>query len=142
MTLDTKAATWLARKPAFLWLPRLMLAAMFVESGVDKLLHWQAYVTEAAAHGIPLASLSLSLAAIVEIIGSAALISGVFVTPALIALALYSLTVSFFYFDFWNMVEPASIMARKAFLKNLAVAGGLLSWWALTLGNRHPEIRA
>ncbi|WP_298327938.1 DoxX family protein [Asticcacaulis sp.] len=142
MTLDTKAAVWLAQKPALLWLPRLMLAAIFVESGVDKLWHWPAYVQDAAAHGIPLAPLSLALAVSVEILGSAALLAGVCLTPALLALAVYTLIVNFFYFDFWAMVEPASLMARKEFLKNIAVAGGLLGWWTLTLRTRIGEAKA
>lgn len=142
MTLDTKTALWLVQKPVLLWLPRLMLAAMYVESGVDKLLHWTAYVNEAAAHGIPLAPLSLALAVSVEILGSAALLAGVCLTPALLALAVYTLIVNFFYFDFWAMAEPASLMARKAFLKNIAVAGGLLSWLALTLHTRISEAKS
>lgn len=142
MTLDTKTALWLAQKPVLLWLPRLMLAAMYVESGVDKLLHWAAYVNEVAAHGIPLAPLSLALAVSVEILGSAALLAGVWLTPALLALAVYTLIVNFFYFDFWAMVDPASLMARKEFLKNIAVAGGLLSWLALTLHTRIREAKA
>ncbi|ADU12236.1 DoxX family protein [Asticcacaulis excentricus] len=142
MTFDTKAALCLAQKPVLLWLPRLMLAAMFIESGVDKLWHWTTYLQDAAAHGIPLAPLSLALAVSVEILGSAALLAGVCLTPALLALAVYTLSVNFFYFDFWAMVEPASLMARKEFLKNIAVAGGLLSGFALTLRTHKREAKA
>ena len=37
-----------------------------------------------------------------------------------------ALVVSFVYFDFWNLGGKDAVMARKAFLKNIAVASGIL----------------
>jgi putative oxidoreductase len=105
---------------------RLLLSLMFIESCADKILHWDFYLAETAAKNIPFPMLALSSAALVEFLGSVALITGVGIRLGALALAGYTVIVSFFYFDFWNQADPAAIMARKEFLKNLAVAGGLL----------------
>lgn len=111
-----------------LWFVRIPIAAMFMESGLDKLLDLQTSITDVASHGVPFPQLATCAAALIEMVGSAALLSGVAMTPALIALAGYTLVVNVFYFDFWAQPMPQAIMARKEFLKNLAVAGGLLAY--------------
>ncbi|MGA9658536.1 MAG: DoxX family protein [Asticcacaulis sp.] len=111
-----------------LWLVRLLMAAMFLESAIDKILHWTRYVSEVNAHHIPFPEIALFMAASVELAGSAALLTGFALAPALLALAAYTLIINIFYFDFWNLPLPDAIMARKEFLKNLAVAGGLLAY--------------
>ncbi len=120
------------------WLIRVLLALMFLESAIDKTLNWSHYTAEVAAHHVPFAGVALFCAGAVELIGSAALLFGFALAPALLALAAYTLTVNFIYFDFWAMPMPDAIMARKEFLKNLAVAGGLLAYMfdALNLRRR------
>jgi hypothetical protein len=46
--------------------------------------------------------------------------------------------VSFFYFDFWNQIDVAAVMARKEFLKNIAVVGGLLV--VMAINNRCAKV--
>ena len=111
-----------------LWGVRILLAAMYVESCVDKILNWTTYLAEVRAHHIPWGTLSLALAALTEAAGAIALLTGFGLIPALVVLALYTVTINFFYFDFWNQPMPAAVMARKEFLKNFAVAGGILSY--------------
>ena len=121
-----------------LWLVRVLMAAMFLESAVDKMFNWSHYTTEVAAHHIPFPAFALVCATTVELAGSAALLFGVALAPALLALAAYTLIINFFYFDFWALPLPDAVGARKEFLKNLAVAGGLLAYMfdALTLRRR------
>ena len=105
---------------------RILLAVMFIESCVDKFLHWDFYVQETAAKHIPFPSIALALAAITEFAGSISLLTGMGIFYAAFALAGYIFVVNFFYFDFWNQIDTPAIMARKEFLKNLAVIGGLM----------------
>lgn len=105
---------------------RLLIAAMFVESCIDKALHWAGYTAQVVAVGMPLPTLSLAAAAATECLGSIALISGKCLQVGSLILAVYVCATGFVFFDFWNLQGPASVAARKEFLKGLAVAGGLL----------------
>lgn len=104
---------------------RLLVCLMFLESGIDKALHWQTYLAETTAKGIPLPALALAAALATELLGSIALITDIGLRFAAAALAAYIFAVNFFYFDFWNQEGIAAIMARKEFLKDLAVVGAL-----------------
>ena len=126
-----RALAWLEGLKGAPWPLRLLIAAMFLESGVDKVINRATYLADVAAHHIPLPAVSLTLVTLVELAGGVAGLFGVAVVPALIALGLYTLVVNLVYFDFWAQAMPGAVMARKEFLKNLAVVGGL--WiWALT----------
>lgn len=112
---------------SYTWLViRLLMAAMFIESFVDKLLHWNRYAAETASLGIPLPAVALGLAVATEIFGSIALISGKWIGLGALALAGYVFVLGFFYFDFWNKEGIDALMARKEFLKDFAVVAGLL----------------
>ncbi len=127
-----RALRWLDGLDRTPWPLRLLIAAMFLESGIDKLINRSTYLADVAQHHIPLPAVSLTLVTAVELAGGAAVLCGVAVVPALVALGLYTLVVNFIYFDFWAQPMPGAIMARKECLKNLAVVGGL--WiWALTV---------
>ena len=108
-------------------LARFLLALMFVESAIDKLLHWDKYRAEIVTRGMPLATLCLSAAALVETVGAVSLLSGRAMEICILALIAYVLGVSFIYFDFWRHAGDEASMLRKEFIKNLAVAGGLLA---------------
>lgn len=110
---------------------RILLSLMFIDSCADKLMHWDFYVGETAAKHIPLPPFALSLAALAEFLGSVALITGIGIRFGTFALAGYTFIVNFYYFDFWNQVDVAAIMARKEFLKNIAVVAGLLVFTAI-----------
>lgn len=126
-----RAQAWLDGLERAPWPLRLLIAAMFLESGIDKVVNRSTYLADVAAHHIPLPAVSLTLVTLVELAGGIAVLFGVAVVPALVALGLYTLVVNFFYFDFWAQPMPGAVMTRKEFLKNLAVIGGL--WiWALT----------
>ncbi len=105
---------------------RLLMASMFVESYIDKLIHWNGYLEETMTKGIPFPAVGLSMAVATEVLGSAALISGIYLRIGAFILAGYVFVLGFFYFDFWNLEGVAAVMARKEFLKDFAVIAGLL----------------
>lgn len=113
---------------------RFLMALMFIESIVDKLIHWDFYVSETATKGIPLAAIALGLAVATEIFGSIALLTGKFIRLGAFLLAGYVFVLGFFYFDFWNLEGTNAIMARKEFLKDLAVIAGLFLFVVMGAG--------
>ncbi len=110
-----------------LWIVRIAIALMFIESAVDKVLHWGHYLVETVTVGIPMPVVALGAAVLIEICGSLALLTGILVLPFLSALAFYTAAVNVFYFDFWTMTGPDAAMALKNFLKNIAVSGGIIA---------------
>ena len=105
---------------------RLLLSAMFVESFIDKMLNWHMYMQQVADKGIPFPAAGLAIAAAVECFGSLTLITGRFMWAGAFVLAAYTFALGFIYFDFWHMDGLAAVLARKQFLKDFSVIGGLL----------------
>jgi len=108
---------------------RLLLAAIFVLSGVNKLFapgQTQAYI---AAAGLPAPFLAYIVALVVEIGGGALLVIGYQARYAALALALFSVVAAF---GFHNNFADQNQMIH--FLKNLALAGGLLQVFAFGAG--------
>lgn len=137
--IDLKTDRLIERFDPRLWFIRLLISAMFLESGFDKLFNWSRYEIEVASHHIPWPAAALLAAMLTEFFGSAALLTGVALAPALLALALYTLIINAVYFDFWNQTGLAAVVSRKEFLKNLAVAGGLLAYLVDALRDRFPS---
>ncbi len=114
---------------AWAWLLiRMLMAVMFIESAIDKSLHWHFYLQETTQQGIPFPALALAMAIAVEVLGSIALLTRFQLPLAALMLAGYVFVLNFFYFDFWNLSGQEAIGLRKEFLKNLAVVAGLLAF--------------
>ncbi len=74
-----------------------------------------------------------------ETLTTVALASGWAYVPALSAAAAYTLCVNVFYFHFWSMPMPDAVGARKEFLKDLAVVGGLFALIRIQLLGRSSQ---
>lgn len=118
MTTATTAPT---APDALVLAGRIMLAAIFLLSGISKLTdpaHTAAYIASA---GLPLPTLGAWGAGLLELGGSLALISGYQARPAALALALFSLVAAI---GFHSQLADQNQMIH--FMKNVAIAGGLL----------------
>ncbi len=122
----SKATDW---QPWLAIAGRVLLAAIFIISGVSKLGDPAGTAAYIASVGIP-APLAVAWGAIaLELLGGAALIAGYRVRIAALALALFSLAAALlFHIDFADQMQ--SIM----FMKNIAIAGGLLQVMAFGAG--------
>jgi putative oxidoreductase len=100
---------------------RLLIAAIFLISGIGKIAEptgTMAYITSA---GLPLPQVALAVAVLVEVVGSVLLILGYKVRLVAAALAFFTLASAFsFHFDLADQNQFIH------FMKNLALAGGLL----------------
>lgn len=115
---------------ALLALPaRLLIAAIFVFSGVGKLVAPGGTIGYIASAGLPAPTLGYAVALLVELVGGLLLIVGYRTRAVAAALALFTLaTAVVFHADFADQQQ------RVQFLKNLAIAGGLLHIVALGAG--------
>lgn len=120
---------------------RLLMAAMFIESFIDKLWHWHSYLSQVQEKGVPFPFAALACAAAVEILGSVSLVLGLFVAEGALLLAAYVFALGFVYFNFWSLSGAAAIATRKDFLKDLAVIAGLLLMALTDLSHREPNER-
>lgn len=100
---------------------RVLLAAIFVISGIGKLADPSGTAAYIASTGMPAPQLGVWLAIAVELLGGLALIFGFRVRLVAALLAGFSLvTAAFFHADFADQNQTIH------FLKNLGLAGGLL----------------
>ncbi|MBA4160708.1 MAG: LysR family transcriptional regulator [Novosphingobium sp.] len=102
-------------------LARVLLAAIFLLSGVAKLADPAGTAAYVASAGLPAPQLAAWGAALLETLGGLALLSGYRACSAALALASFSVVAALL---FHNQLADQNQMIH--FLKNLAIAGGLL----------------
>ena len=105
---------------------RVLLALVFLLSGIGKLRGFDGTMAYISSVGLPLAGVLAALALALEIVAGVALILGYRTRWAALALAAFTLVAAFLFHNFWSMPEEAQVMQQIMFLKNLAIAGGLL----------------
>jgi putative oxidoreductase len=106
---------------------RLLLATIFLDSGISKFGSLDAIAAALAGKGLPLPWLGAIGATGLEVVAAAALIAGVLVAPAALALAAFTLLAGALFHGFWTVEGAGRFGERIHFLKNLAIVGGLLA---------------
>ena len=101
---------------------RILLAFIFILSGVQKFFGLEGTAGYISSVGLPFATLLAVGAAIVETFGGLAILVGFRTREAAWVLAAFTLVAGFlFHFD------PADQMQMISFMKNIAIAGGFLA---------------
>jgi putative oxidoreductase len=108
---------------------RVCISAIFLISGAEKLLAPAATVAEIRAVGLPLPELGLVLAVSIELLCGAALLAGFRVQWSASVLAIFTVLTAIFFHS--ALADPNQF---THFLKNIAIAGGLLH--VIVLGRR------
>lgn len=106
---------------------RLLMVALFLPAGIGKLTGFAGTVGYISSAGLPLPTVAAALAAIVEIVGSLALLAGFGTRIAALVLAAFTLVASFFFHNYWGVPADQAFMQQLLFFKNIAVVGGLLA---------------
>ena len=107
-------------------LARILLAFIFVRSGIGKLGAIDATVANMTSHGIPLPDVLVWGAVALEIGGGLLLITGLFARCAALALALYTLALALIFHAYW-LAPAAELRAQQtSFFSHLAIIGGML----------------
>ncbi|MDQ1921332.1 DoxX family protein [Massilia pseudoviolaceinigra] len=116
---------------------RVLLAAIFIFSGIGKILAPAATIGYIEAMGLPLASVGLVVAIAVELVGGLMLALGVKTRLAAFGLALFSIVTGLV---FHHAIGDQNQLIHL--LKNLAMAGGLLQVAAFGAGAYGLESKA
>ena len=106
---------------------RILLALMFLIAGIGKIGDgFAGTVGYISSVGLPMPQLAAIGAIIVEIVASLALIIGWKTRWAALALAIFTVAAALLFHNYWAMPANQQMMQQIIFMKNLAVAGGLL----------------
>ena len=103
---------------------RIVIGAYFVLSGVDKLMNIPGTAGAIESVGLPAGVLLGVFAAILEVGAGGALVAGYYTKYAALALAAFVLVVSFLFHS--PGVWTDNPIQQILFMKNMAIAGGLL----------------
>lgn len=100
---------------------RVLIAAIFILSGLSKLAAPAATMAYIASVGLPLPVVALAGAVLIEVVGGLVLISGYRLRTVAAVLAVFSLVTALFFHN--NFADQNQFIH---FFKNVAMAGGLL----------------
>jgi transmembrane protein len=114
--LDARVTTWLAR---------LCLTLPYWWSGVDKLLHPHAALSEIQGLGLPPSWILYGLLLIVQLGGSLAIIFNRYAWLGAGALGVFTAIVTYIAHAFWKLEGPARFGEMNDFMEHIALIAGL-----------------
>lgn len=115
---------------------RLMMAAIFIMSGIGKIAAPAATIGYISAMGLPFPELGLAGAIGIEVVGGLLLVLGLYTRPVALALAAFSIATGLI---FHSAIADQNQMIHL--LKNFAMAGGLLQIAAFGAGSLSLDAR-
>ena len=108
---------------------RILLALIFLLSGIDKFVHYAPTLGYMTKVGLPFPEVLLIASGIIEIVAALAIIAGWNARWAAAALVLWMIPVT------WVFHNPSGGQEQMAhFMKNVSIMGGLLVLWAMGPG--------
>jgi len=118
------------RDEAIVLLGRLALGAIFVKSGLQKLLGLTAFAASLAQRGVPASSTWAVIGATVEFVGGLLIVSGLRTREASLLMILFVIVATGISHRFWEYAEAARRTQESQFFKNLSIIGGFLMLFA------------
>ena len=122
---DTGAEVHSAPRPGTMLVGRILIAAIFIMSGVAKLTNTEGTVGYMAAQGIPEPGTLAIIAGLAEVAGGLAILFGFLARIGAIGLLVFLSITTLVFHDFWTMTGEEQKTQMIQFMKNLAVMGGL-----------------
>lgn len=104
---------------------RVLLALIFLASGLSKIPGWDATATYMASKGIPWVPVFLFPAIFIEVIGGLCLCFGFRARKVAAILLIYLIPVTLLMHNFWGYQGMERQTQLINFMKNLAIMGGL-----------------
>lgn len=105
---------------------RALLAAVFLYSGFDKLLHWRAGIKEVADLSLPWPSLFATGTIAIQLAGGLAVISGIGAAYGAAMLAAFTIAATLLGHRFWLLHGDTAKRELTTGLEHLAIVGGLV----------------
>lgn len=113
---------------------RILLAAIFLISGYDKIGGFSKVAAFMASKGIPLSEIALAISIVLEIGGGLLLIAGWKARWVAAALFVWLIPVTLIFHNFWAVDAAQYQNQLNHFLKNLCIMGGMLYVMAFGAG--------
>lgn len=105
---------------------RILLALIFLMSGIMKIPNWEGTAGYMEFMGMPMVTLFLIGAVVLEIGGSLSVILGYKARWGALALIVFTIPTTLIFHAYWA-VDPEQMQTQQImFMKNLAIIGGLL----------------
>ena len=120
---------------------RVLLALMFVLSGYSKLTGIEGTAGFIASAGLPAATTLAVLVGLFEVVAGIALAVGFKTRWAALGLAGFTLVASLIFHAWWSAPADQQFVQQLMFMKNLAVAGGMLFVASLGAGALSVDTR-
>ncbi|MBS1155372.1 MAG: putative oxidoreductase [Proteobacteria bacterium] len=105
---------------------RILLALIFVMSGLNKFTGLAGTAGYIASKGLPMPQVLAIAAAVVELVGGVLLIVGWKARWAALALFVFTAIAALLFHNFWAVPPEQTQNQMIHFMKNLAIMGGLL----------------
>lgn len=105
---------------------RIMLAVLFLPAGLSKIGGFAGTAGYIASKGLPLPEVGAAIAIAVEVLGGLALILGFGTRWAALILAAFTVVAGVIFHNFWALPADQQTVQQIMFMKNIAIAGGLL----------------
>ena len=123
------------------WIALLALCAPYLQGGLYKATHFSAAVAEMEGFGLSPAAAMAVLVIIVELGGSALILSGRLRWLGTLALAGFTFMATLMAYSFWNMAPPERVPAMNAFFEHIGLIGGflLVAWHDLATSKGSTE---
>jgi putative oxidoreductase len=111
--------------PTMALIGRILMAAIFLVSGIAKLTDTPGTVAHMAAMGIPYPDTLAVVAGVAEVLGAIAIAFGFLTRVASVGLILFMIPTTAIFHAFWNYAGKEQLPQIANFMKNLAIIGGL-----------------
>lgn len=105
---------------------RILISLIFVQGALGKILGWEGQAAYMTSHGIRFIPPLLATALVIEAVGVLCLLSGLAARVAAAVMFGYLVVLSVLLHDFWAAPAASAGMMQTQFMKNIAIAGGLL----------------
>lgn len=112
---------------ALLLLARVLLGAIFVQSGFGKLMGLSGFIAGLESQGVPMAAMLGTVGACVECFGALAVVLGAWTRLAAILVAGFTVVATLIAHRYWDAAPEAKMMQQIQFMKNLAIIGGYVA---------------
>jgi putative oxidoreductase len=109
-----------------LLLGRVALGAIFVKSGLQKLMALGAFAASLASRGVPQSSMWAVIGATVELVGGILIVTGLRTREASLLMILFVIVATGISHRYWEFAEAARRAQESQFFKNLSIIGGFL----------------
>ena len=121
---------------------RILLALIFLMSGVGKIADWSGTAGYMEFKGMPLVPLFLVGAIVLEVAGSLSVILGFKARLGALALIVFTIPTTLIFHAFWAVGAEQQQIEMIMFMKNLGLTGGLLMVMAFGAGPLSIDARS